>query len=187
MSLRHTWQHNRATIVAGTLVLLIVMGALAWLFISRRAPHAELPLVARIHDGDGQTHELPLQQYESLTVSSSLGVNVVEVSSGAVSVIDADCPSKDCVHQTAISQPGQQIICMPHKLWIEIVQADSTQSTEMDIGAVKSEGSDSATYDRPSTGDHPATDASSPSGDRPDTDASSPEADESSDVDFVAR
>lgn len=58
---------------------------------------------------------------QSFTVSSADGgYNVVTVKDGSISVTDADCPDKICVHTAPISDGVQPIVCMPHKLVIRI-------------------------------------------------------------------
>lgn len=46
--------------------------------------------------------------------------NHIRVENETISVDAADCPDKICVHTGAISQPGEIIACLPHKLIIEI-------------------------------------------------------------------
>ncbi len=91
--------------------------------------------VALVHDGDGAVHELPLDEDAELRVETSLGVNVIVVEDCAVRMAEADCPHGDCLRQHAISQPGEQIICLPHELWIEIA-GDDADAGEMDTDAV---------------------------------------------------
>ena len=91
--------------------------------------------VALVHDGNGEVHVLPLGKDAELTVTTELGSNTIVVGDGCVRVTEADCPHGDCTRQTPISQPGEQIICLPHELWIEIVPADG-ESGEMDEQAV---------------------------------------------------
>lgn len=54
------------------------------------------------------------------TVETEYGWNTVRVSPGAIEVADADCPNHDCVKQGAISDGAVPIVCLPHKLVIEI-------------------------------------------------------------------
>ena len=89
------------------------------------ATGAQGDLVAQVTDADGKTYELPLSVDATLRVDSSEGVNVIEVSNGSVSVVEADCPNLDCVHQGKVSQAGQQIICLPHKLVVTVVDASA--------------------------------------------------------------
>ena len=92
-------------------------------------------MVARIHDGNGQTYELSLSEDDSLRVETSLGTNVIVVRDGAAFMAEADCPKGDCLRQRAISVPGQQLICLPHELWVEVVEAGAPDG-ELDVTAV---------------------------------------------------
>lgn len=60
--------------------------------------------------------------------------NIVKISSGYVSVTDASCPDKICVHEKAINKGGQSIICLPNKMVVTIVK--NTDNDEID-GVVK--------------------------------------------------
>lgn len=55
-----------------------------------------------------------------LVVETEWGTNTVHVSPGAISVTEADCPDRICVQRGAITTGGIPIICMPHRLVIEI-------------------------------------------------------------------
>ena len=101
---------------------------------------------AVVHASDGSEKKLPLDEDTTITVSTDLGSNTVLVSNGTVSVIDADCPNHDCIQQGEISNTNQQIVCLPHKLWIEIVAqgADSADSTQ---GQTPASDSDSGLFD----------------------------------------
>ena len=47
--------------------------------------------------------------------------NVVVIENGEARMLDADCPDGLCMHQGAISRDGQTIVCLPHKLVVEVV------------------------------------------------------------------
>lgn len=136
MSITSAIRNNLATIVCAVVVAV----ALAALFLLTRGGAAgeDAQLVALVHDGDGAVHELPLCEDTQLTVSTSLGSNTIEVHDGSVRVTSADCPNGTCLHEQALSAPGGQIICLPHKLWIEVVAAGS-EPGEMDVSLVTEE------------------------------------------------
>ena len=48
------------------------------------------------------------------------GMNQLIIKDGQAYMIDADCPDKICVHQGKISKTGETIVCLPHKVVIEI-------------------------------------------------------------------
>lgn len=55
-----------------------------------------------------------------VTIRTEKGYNTIRVSHGAIEVAEADCPGQDCVHQGQISDSLLPIVCLPHKLVIEI-------------------------------------------------------------------
>ena len=86
---------------------------------------------AVVHASDGSEYVMPLDKDDVLVVSTSEGTNTIQVKGGEVSVSDADCPNHDCVNQGAISHAGQQIVCLPHKLTVDI--SDKEASAEYDV------------------------------------------------------
>ncbi|MCO7125872.1 NusG domain II-containing protein [Sporolactobacillus shoreicorticis] len=46
--------------------------------------------------------------------------NTIEVKNDQIRVKSADCPDQNCVLTGFISKPGQTIVCLPHRLVIEI-------------------------------------------------------------------
>lgn len=125
-------RRNAATVVAA---VLISCGLVASFVLLRPQAAADASLVARIHDAEGKTYELPLSEDASLTVETALGTNVIVVRDGAAFVAEADCPNGDCLRQHAISSLGQQLICLPHQLWVEVV-AQGAPDGELDVTAV---------------------------------------------------
>ena len=59
-----------------------------------------------------------------LDITTEYGHNIVHVEHGAISVTEADCPDQICVHQGKLTGSGIPIICMPHRLVIEIEGGD---------------------------------------------------------------
>ena len=128
---------SRANMIVGAIVAAVLVAAvLAYALAQAGGGAADgAQLRAVVHDGEGATYELPLSQDAELPVTTALGTNVVVVENGAVYVREADCDNQDCVHQGKLSAPGHQIICLPHKLWIEVT-AEGEGNGEMDVDAV---------------------------------------------------
>lgn len=62
-----------------------------------------------------------LWQEQTITLTDAYGgYNLVLIQDGTVTVTDADCPDKLCVNQRAIDSHGESIICLPHKLIVQI-------------------------------------------------------------------
>ena len=76
--------------------------------------------------------EYPLSQNTTFSVfHEDGGYNLIMIQDGYVRVTDADCPDKLCVKQRSISKNGESIICLPHKLVVQI-----TSGKESDLDAV---------------------------------------------------
>ena len=65
----------------------------------------------------------------------SNGFNKIEIKDGKVYVIDANCPDKYCINHDGISKKGESIVCLPHKLVVEISD-DEIDSKSNDIDVV---------------------------------------------------
>ena len=53
-------------------------------------------------------------------IKTDYGFNTVVILNGKCSVIDADCRDGICVNRGEISKIGESIVCLPHKLIVEI-------------------------------------------------------------------
>ena len=45
-------------------------------------------------------------------------------------MIEADCPDLICVHHKPISRQGESIVCLPHKVIVEVTGEESAQEDE---------------------------------------------------------
>lgn len=62
----------------------------------------------------------PLDTDTSYTIQTEKGENILEIKNGSASIREADCPDKLCVHQKKISQQGETLVCLPHKVVVSI-------------------------------------------------------------------
>ena len=74
-------------------------------------------------------YQYSLEEDQTITVSSPEGYNLLLIDESEVRVTDADCPDQLCIRQRAISRKGESIICLPHKL---VIQIDSGKESELD-------------------------------------------------------
>ncbi|SHJ98065.1 NusG domain II-containing protein [Paramaledivibacter caminithermalis] len=57
---------------------------------------------------------------EEFKVKTKLGKNIIRIEDGMVKMVEADCPDKICVKDGPISKPGEILVCLPHKVVVEI-------------------------------------------------------------------
>ena len=74
---------------------------------------------------DGEIYkETSLSKDQVIMVDNTYGVNVVSIESGEVRVTEADCRDHICVNHNAISKNNETIVCLPHKMVVEISGAE---------------------------------------------------------------
>lgn len=71
--------------------------------------------------GDAQT--IPIKIAGTVT-------NTLVIQDGKADMTQAICPDLLCVHQKAISAPGETIVCLPHKIVVEVIGGE--EETEFD-------------------------------------------------------
>lgn len=90
--------------------------------------------IARISRDGVLLEEIDLNQVEesyTLTFEDERGTNTVLVEPGRIRIAEADCPDQVCVNQGFISNGTVPIVCLPHRLIVEIVGAEG----DLDGGA----------------------------------------------------
>lgn len=80
------------------------------------------------------TERYALVTETEVTITTPYGVNILQIKDGYASVIDADCPDKLCVKQSRISKNGESLICLPHKLVIQITGSDERNAVDAVTG-----------------------------------------------------
>lgn len=80
--------------------------------------------VARITRDGVLLEEIDLSRVaepRSFVLEDGSGRNTVSVEKGRICISEADCPDQVCVNQGWISDGTVPVVCLPHKLMIEIV------------------------------------------------------------------
>lgn len=109
------------------LMLLLAAAVLSAGFIFMQKKQPASPVARVTLDGE-LLREIPLDEVEesySFTVDSEGGSNTILVEPGRIRVSEANCPDQVCVNQGFISDGTVPVVCLPHKLMIEIVGGGS--------------------------------------------------------------
>lgn len=84
---------------------------------------------------DGELYKrIPLTAHhghDEMDIHTKYGNNTVVVEDETIAITDADCPDRICVSMGKASKPGNIIVCLPHKLVIEV--KSSTDAPASDI------------------------------------------------------
>ena len=98
---------------------LIIVCAAVFLIINFVAKKDGITAAVKV---DGNiVYMLPLDKNASVTVEGYQGgSNTVVIENGTVYMKDADCPDKLCEKTGKISKNGETIVCLPHRVVVEI-------------------------------------------------------------------
>lgn len=111
------WKRDALLILA-----LLLAAAILWLFLRPGDTGAYAIVTLR---GE-EIARYSLTENKSVTIGTD-DYNVLTISDGTVCVSDANCGDHTCIHTGQISREGEQIICLPHELVIEITGGESTE------------------------------------------------------------
>ena len=98
------------------LLLISVIGICIGVLIKKTGAYVKVSV-----DGDVVT-TCPLDEDLEYRITTDNGYNILVIEDGYAYVTEADCRDKICVNHKKISNVGEAIICLPHKLVIEIVE-----------------------------------------------------------------
>ena len=71
-----------------------------------------------------------LSENQEIPVQTEYGYNIVQIEDGMVFMKDADCPDKYCIHQGKTARKNKSIVCLPHKLMVEVVEASKDKPAD---------------------------------------------------------
>ncbi len=107
-----------------------LLAAVACIFVYRAQGSGT---IANIYQDGVCLYSIDLDAVEkgyTLTITGSVGSNVIAVEHGRIRVCEADCPDQICVHQGWISNGVVPVVCLPNHLVIRI--EESAPSGELD-------------------------------------------------------
>jgi hypothetical protein len=104
------------------LIFCVVLVALSVFLVAFLKSEDGVFVSVRIGDGESVMYSLSEDgEYKILG-----GKNILVIKDGKAYMSHADCPDKTCVRTGAISKTGEQIICLPNRVYISIIGAEET-------------------------------------------------------------
>ena len=109
-------------ILAVVIVLIVAAGLLLFVFNREQGSTVSVKI-------DGQEiASYPLSENREIPIKTGDNdehINVLVIKDGKASISEADCPDKICVETRAVSYVGETVVCLPHKLVIEITNQNA--------------------------------------------------------------
>ena len=110
-------------------LLSITVGMIIYCYpVSKKGNQVEVRIdgkvTARYSLDENRTVKLPVKE-----------INIIKIQDGSVWMEEADCPDKVCIKKGKIHRINDSIICLPHKVVVEIKQNDqeTTREDEIDV------------------------------------------------------
>lgn len=117
----------------GDIVIILLTVILAFflsnIFVKDKASFNELQIIQ-----DGKIIErYAVDKNLSKTVNITNGdfKNIIEIKDGKIRMISANCPDKLCVKSHEISKNGEMIVCLPHRLYVKLVNAEEENGLDI--------------------------------------------------------
>lgn len=122
---------KRADFLLILLILVIAGFILGWQFLHGKQGEQVTVTV------DGEWYgSYSLKQEKQIRIETDDGqhINVLQIADNTVWMEEADCPDKICVEHKAIHRVGESIVCLPHKVVVEIRNPEnSTEDFDVDV------------------------------------------------------
>ncbi|HIW59840.1 MAG TPA: NusG domain II-containing protein [Candidatus Anaerobutyricum avicola] len=74
--------------------------------------------------------EYPLDRDDVIDIETGEGTNTLTIVDGQADMTEADCPDKICVDHIAISRAGESIVCLPHRIVVEIIAGEGREDQD---------------------------------------------------------
>lgn len=100
------------------ILCLVCGGVILWTALRHGSNRAKYCIIS-VNGKDA--YKLLLSDSQEVKVNGPIGESIVKISNGKVRMEHSPCPLKMCVHQGAISRPGEMIICVPNRIMIRII------------------------------------------------------------------
>lgn len=89
-------------------------------YLSIQVDGEEVDRIDLVEENIGLVYEVP----------SDLGENTIRITEEGATMVHASCPDQHCIHMAPISQEGETIICLPHRLVLEVKGAGDDQGLD---------------------------------------------------------
>lgn len=84
----------------------------------------------RIEQDSKLLGEYPLNKDREIELKNNNHYNKVIIKDGAAYMQESNCRDQICVHMAKISKDGQTIICLPNRVFVEVVDPDDNKKDE---------------------------------------------------------
>ena len=111
------------------ILIAVILAVAAGVFLFSSMKKADGGAKAVVYVDKEETAVYDLSEEGTYEIKSDRGTNLLVIKDGKADVTEADCPDDLCVKQKEISKNGETIVCLPHRVVVEI---ESLEESELD-------------------------------------------------------
>ena len=117
----------------GVIILVLILISFLPIFIFGQTQTADKEAVLRVDGTEIKRFDLVEGQktYTYLYEDEDGDTNLLEIEGDRIRIKEADCGDQICVRRGWASKNGETIVCLPHKLVIEIQAADGSETDDL--------------------------------------------------------
>lgn len=111
------------------IALVIALAGILWFFFGYSTPGAMVEITV-----DGEIiGTYPLAEEREISIPTENGkTNRLMIAKGQASMLWADCPDQICVNHKAVSHGGEEIVCLPNRVVVRILEEGGNGNREPD-------------------------------------------------------
>lgn len=113
-------------------IILIIFSIVGIFYFSNRKISSDSKYIRVAVDGK-EIHKIHIDgklNGKTIKVDTEHGYNLLELTEDGIKITESDCPDKICIHMGEIKDVNDMIVCLPHKLVIEI--KSDTENSDLD-------------------------------------------------------
>ena len=101
-------------VISFVIMLAILIGVVFWMKTGKEEGN-----VVVIYQEGNKVQEIPLSVNTEVLIENDY-TNKLIVKDKKVSIVESDCPGRDCVHSGTINGKGRSLVCLPNRVEIRI-------------------------------------------------------------------
>ena len=109
-----------------TIIGLLALGLVMIFAVSKKTGKEEGQIL-RIEKDSKLVEEVPLNEDREIVLDDGVHYNKIVIKDGKATMEEANCRDQICTHMPDISMDGETIICLPNRVFLEVVDKDNSE------------------------------------------------------------
>ncbi|MBC2575670.1 NusG domain II-containing protein [Peptostreptococcus canis] len=103
------------------ILIAVILAIIAQVFLLNKYINSGKSNKVEIYVNKRLYKEVPIDKTQTIRIEEKESINIVKIHDNGVEMTSANCPDLVCVKTGFIKNPGESIVCLPHRISIKIV------------------------------------------------------------------